>query len=196
MTFFSKHKNLFKNRLINDRFQNRINKNVKLNIGCGGMYMEGYINIDCNPYVKLDLYLDFRNLNSIFSPSSVSEVVMIHSISYLNLWEARDYFNKLFLLLQKGGILILEFPDVLKCSKAIIESENNYQRYIEALRPFYAFDNDQIAKKEKYFPYNFGWSAWHLVEELRNVGFTEIQILTPETHGKLEWRDTRIEARK
>ena len=120
---------------------------------------------------------------------------MIHSISYLNLWEANKFFNDAYDLLNIGGVLELEFPDIQKCSKIIVESSDD-SYYIEAVRAIYAFDLDQIKNKEIYRPYAFGWSGLYMKNVLLEIGFSQIDILEPETHEKRNWRDTRIIAVK
>lgn len=90
----------------------------------------------------------------------------------------------------------MEFPDVLKCADVIRNSEHDTAKYLEGVRGIYAFDIDQIKDEELYYPYTFGWSGWFMKEELFKIGFKDVQILLPETHGKRDWRDTRIIAKK
>lgn len=194
---FLRIKNLSQNIFLKkNRYNKQFQKPIKLNIGCGDMYLDGWINIDCNVFHKVDLLIDLKDTHKFFSNNSVNTIMLLHSISYLNLWEARDCFLIFFNLLEDGGKLIFEFPDTVKCSKAIMESNMEFNKYIESLRAFYAFDLEQIDKREKYMPYTFGWTGWHIQKELSNVGFSKVEILQPQTHGKRELRDTRIEATK
>ncbi len=181
--FFLKRKN-----------QNCINK-VNLNLGCGREYRDGWINVDIDNSVRTDICCDFINLKKHFNNSSVDQIYMIHSISYLNLWESDIFFKDAYDLLKLGGKLELEFPDIEKCAKIIVNRKNS-EDYIEAVRGIYAFDLEQIKQKETYRPYAFGWSGNYMKEILTKIGFTEICILNPETHEKRIWRDTRIIAIK
>ncbi len=167
----------------------------KLNLGCGKEYRDGWVNIDIDKSVRTDICCDFINLKQHFNPGSVDIIYMIHSISYLNLWEANKFFRDAYDLLNIGGVLDLEFPDILKCSKIILESPDN-SNYIEAVRAIYAFDLDQIKNKEIYRPYAFGWSGLYMKNVLLEIGFSQIDILEPETHEMRNWRDTRIVAVK
>lgn len=168
---------------------------VKLHLGCGSDYKHGWVNIDINTSVRADIYTNFGNIKKYFNENTVQTISMSHSISYLNLWEAHSFFKDAYKLLLKDGKLEIEFPDIIKCSKIIV-SESEIEVYLEGIRGVFAFDLDQIKNKEHYTPYSFGWSGWHLKEELLKIGFKDVQILEPETHGKRVWRDTRVVATK
>jgi hypothetical protein len=168
---------------------------LRLHLGCGSNYLEGWINIDISDRYKVDMRMNFQDIKNHFQVNTVTEIMMIHSISYLRLWEARDFFAEVYSVLQTGGKFTLEFPDVVKCVK-VIAKEKEYDAYIEGIRALYAFDMSQIKKKNEYQPYAFGWSAWHIITELQKVGFSSIVVKDPQTHGHLVWRDTRVESIK
>ena len=168
---------------------------LKLHLGCGTNYLKSYINIDTNRKVKADLHLDFCLLNKIFSPRSISETLMIHSLSYLNLWQARDFFKQISILSELNGRLIIELPDITKCAQKIVDCSQRLPDYVEGVRGFYAFDFKQISARELYTPYAFGWSGWHLKQELEDAGFKKVLLCSPQTHEH-PWRDFRIEATK
>jgi hypothetical protein len=170
---------------------------IKLNLGCGKMYINGWINIDVDKEIKSDLSIQFTDIILHFNENTIDEIMMLHSISYLNLWEARIFFKDLYLIMKKNGRLIIEFPDIFKCCTTLIKNNNkDFNTYIEAVRGIYAFDLDQIKNKDKYIPYSFGWSAEHITRELSNIGFSFIKTENPKSHGELLWRDTRIVAIK
>src|SRR5882762_5655041 len=100
------------------------NDQLKLNLGCGQLYMPGWVNVDLDPSVKSDLVCGFLELHDHFNKESVTEVLMLHSISYLRLWEARIFLNRIFDLLKQDGKLIMEFPDLAKCAEVVRTSEN------------------------------------------------------------------------
>ena len=168
---------------------------LKLHLGCGSDYKHGWVNIDINTSVRADIYTNFGNIKNFFNENTVQIISMSHSISYMNLWEARSFFADAHNLLLNDGKLEIEFPDIIKCSKIII-SESDIDAYLEGVRGVFAFDLGQINNKERYTPYSFGWSGWHLKEELLKIGFKDVIISDPETHGKRMWRDTRVVAIK
>ncbi len=178
------------------RVRRTASRPLRLHLGCGGEHWRGYVNIDADPSANSDLRLDFIDIESAFPPATVAEVVMIHSLSYLRLWEARDLLAALGRLLEPGGRLVIEVPDLSKCARRALETEGDVAGYLEAVRGLYAFDLDQIARRAAFVPYAFGWSSWHLTLELERAGFRDVCVRDPQTHDGRVWRDTRIEAVK
>jgi SAM-dependent methyltransferase len=169
---------------------------IRLHLGCGEERWAGYVNVDLSPDAESDLRIDFAAIGGVFPAGTVSEAVLIHSLSYLTLWEARDLLRDLHRLLAPGGSIVLELPDLAKCAARAIASEGDESDYIEAVRGFYAFGLDELERRERYRPYAFGWASWHLVREMERAGFREVKVLEPRTHGPRPWRDVRIEAVK
>lgn len=182
-------------RMIFSAFREKDGK-VRLHLGCGGDYWPGYVNIDLSPNGICDLQMDFTKIGDIYPSDSVTEVALIHSLSYLRLWQARDLFADLYRILEPGGVVVIELPDLVKCARKALECRLSETEYLEAVRGLYAFDMDQIKRKEMFTPYAFGWSSSHLEQELSEAGFCQITISDPKTHGQRLWRDTRIEAIK
>ena len=168
----------------------------RLHLGCGGDYWPGYVNVDASPASQADLCLDFTGLRAAFEDGSIAEVSMIHSLSYLRLWQARDLFRDLHALMEPGGRLILELPDLAKCASHALASSGRLDDYLEGVRGLYAFDLNEIAAKAMFTTYAFGWSSWHLKLELEEAGFRDVTVMDPQTHDRRTWRDTRIEATK
>lgn len=169
---------------------------VRLHLGCGGDYWPGYVNVDLSPNGACDLQMDFTRIGEIYPSNSVTQVALIHSLSYLRLWQARDLFADLYRILEPEGVVVIELPDLGKCARKALECRTSKAEYLEAVRGLYAFDMEQIERKEMFTPYAFGWSSWHLEQELSEAGFCHITITDPKTHGQRVWRDTRIEAIK
>lgn len=170
-------------------------RELKLNLGCGPMHLDGYINIDADPRACADFYLSFSELGDAFASGSAKEILMIHSLSYLNLWQARDFFRVAQRLLAPGGKLVIELPSIEKCAEHLLRCQGDLSEYLEAVRGIYAFDLTEITNKTDFTPYSFGWSAWHLEQELREAGFSGIVVAEPQFHEQ-PWRDIRVEASK
>jgi hypothetical protein len=195
MKYFQKIRNKLFLFLPKPKFNIENFDDIKLHLGCGHDYKHGWVNIDIDYSVRADIYSNFGNIKNYFKGNTVQIISMSHSISYLNLWEARSFFSDAHKLLLKDGKLDIEFPDIVKCAKIIV-SESDIDAYLEGIRGVFAFDLDQIKNKEYFIPYSFGWSGWQIKEELLKTGFKDVQILEPETHGKRAWRDTRVVATK
>src|SRR5438132_1706036 len=76
---------------------------VRLHLGCGQDYWPGWVNVDAGPTAVCDLRADFTRVRDLYSDNSISEIAMIHSLSYLPLWQARELFRDLFSLLEPNG---------------------------------------------------------------------------------------------
>jgi hypothetical protein len=169
---------------------------VRLNLGCGQDYQPGYVNVDVDPSADSDMVLDTAKVRRHFRDAAVAEVRRIPTREYHPLWEARDILRDVHALLQPGGRLVLELCDIAKCARKLLESEDDLPTYLEALRAFYGFDLEMIARRRRYRPASFAWSAWHIRLELERTGFRQVTISEPQTHARRVWRDMRIEAVK
>ena len=167
-----------------------------LHLGCGNIYLDNYTNIDISHFTCADKVIDIKKVPSIYSKDTIDEVLMIHSINYLRIWEVELFLIGIFKILKNGGKLILEFPDIQKCSKILNESSQVDQHYLEALRAIFAYDNSQVQNRIKYTTYMSGWSSLHIKDVLQKIGFSKINISDPIYHDKIIWRDVRIEAIK
>ena len=168
---------------------------LRLNLGSGIDYRDGYINIDLTSDYKTDIRMDFTKIDEVFPPGSVDEIIMYHSLNYLTLWQARDLFRTALGLLAPGGRLIIE---TVNLEQAIAKIRQNiggeFSEYMEGVRALHAFGIDQLENREIYFPNRFSWTAWHLEAELRDAGFADIAQKPQQSHSP--WRDMRFEACK
>ncbi len=196
---------LFKNNILYTKlyvlFSYLKKKELNLHLCAGHLYEKGWINIDTNKSNKIDLIMNMVNIKNHFKNNSIKNIKIIHGLSYLRFHESLDFLKDCYSLLEEGGMLTVEIPDIKKLALNIVDidslnSEQNYSAYLEALRAIYAFDLNQHKNKVKYFTYQFGWSAMHLKCELEKLGYKEIEIKNPNYHGQRFNRDFRLEAKK
>ncbi len=83
---------------------------MKLNIGCETEYLEGYINIDCDPQYKSDRCERIEEMN--FSPNSVDEIYASHVIEHLPLMTARKVLRNFKTWLKQDGKWYISVPDM------------------------------------------------------------------------------------
>lgn len=182
-------------RIVRSRYRPVANDGlIRVNLGCGDDYRQGWVNVDRDPSVQVDIRANLAHVGDFLSKGSVEQIEMIHSVSYLPLWEARDLFAEARRLLRPNGSFVIETPDLRKCAAVLSSVSTNDDLYLEAVRAVYAFDLDQLRQRRRYQPYAFGWSAAHLIGELGSAGFTRVIEAAPQTHGPRPWRDVRVEA--
>jgi predicted SAM-dependent methyltransferase len=82
---------------------------MKVHLGCGNKYLEGYLNIDLPSSehtimdVKADMYADIRTVQ--FPENSIDEVRLHHLFEHFNRAEALKLLSRWRTWLKVGGIL-------------------------------------------------------------------------------------------
>jgi len=98
-----------------------------LHLGCGNVYLEGYINIDfpldqqtATPlsHAKVDEYADITRL--VYEPGSVAEVRLHHVFEHFDRPTAIALLVNWYQWLVEDGVLTIETPDFDRCTKAYL----------------------------------------------------------------------------
>ncbi|MCE5340852.1 MAG: class I SAM-dependent methyltransferase [Planctomycetaceae bacterium] len=95
-----------------------IKNDLKLHLGCGEIYIDGYTNIDFPnsehtvQHVKADKYADITKLD--FPKNSVEEIRLHHVFEHFSRPVALALICKWRDWLKPGGLLRIETPDVMK----------------------------------------------------------------------------------
>lgn len=166
---------------------------MKLHLGCGKKYLEGYVNIDAKSPVA-DMQLD--HLGKLpFDEESVEEIMAIHLLEHIWPQDVEDHLRHWCTLLQPKGKLILELPDLYKSAKnyiKAIDSGDHGDIQKMALWPIYGDNPD----RNVYDCHKWGWTFKTLRYKLWEAGFNNVEEKPTEWHGKRQNRDMRIEATK
>jgi predicted SAM-dependent methyltransferase len=84
---------------------------LKLHIGCGDTYLDGWVNIDmARPARKLDLRWDLRR-GLPFSDGSAEAVFSEHFLEHLDLSSALEMMQECRRVLKTGGVCRIGVPD-------------------------------------------------------------------------------------
>lgn len=157
---------------------------IRLNIGCGNKKIEGWIGIDLDG--EPDIRADIRTLP--FPDDYAHEAMAIHVLEHIWRWQALDVLREWFRVLQPGGKLILELPDLIKCAENIL-THTDPRRGIWGLYGDPGYCNELMSHK-------WGWTPRELKAELQTAGFRKIKFRDPQFHGRRNYRDMRLEAYK
>jgi len=102
------------NKTITENKTIQMNKTLKLHLGCGHVHLPGFLNIDINPKLHIDLCADISNL-----PFDSSSVDLIYASSVLEHFGRHTWLVVLShwsSLLKPGGIMRLSVPDFLQAT--------------------------------------------------------------------------------
>ncbi len=104
---------------------------IKLNLGCGGRPLEGWVNIDNFDYEKndssrsgskYDIKMDIRNLDC--QDDTIDKILLVHVVEHFTRWETIKLVGHYYTKLKPGGQLIVEMPDLAQCVKLYLQGKN------------------------------------------------------------------------
>ncbi|MDB6018290.1 MAG: Methyltransferase type 11 [Pedosphaera sp.] len=81
---------------------------IRINLGCGPKYFEGYINCDFNPRVKADKYFDLETFPYPLEANLADEIILDNVLEHLN--DVPRVMDELHRILKVGGVLKVMLP--------------------------------------------------------------------------------------
>lgn len=143
---------------------------MKLNLACGQMYLDGYVNIDnLSMYygsMRVDQQGDIFTLE--WEDNTVDEILLSHFAMYIGLEEMPTLLKRWYGWLKEGGNIIIETGNVKSIAKFILEN-----------------DDPDLINSAKGVMQLFGWQttaghkwAWcpeTLAQQLYLAGFKDIR---------------------
>ena len=160
---------------------------IKLHIGCGKNYFEGWVNIDNNSdnnIEKLDLNFDLRN-SLPFEENSVDIIYNEHFLEHLTVEEGLRALVDFNRVLKPDGILRIAMPDL----EDAVALYNNPNWREENKASMDKFGLGFIQTKAEYLNINMRWWGhkwlydWEELERrLKEAGFQKIK--------KCQWRES------
>ena len=174
-----------RNGLINCK---RYNKDIKLNLGAGGIEYPGYLSVDFYDK-RANILMDIQDLD--FPDNSVTEILASHVFEHLNPYSVFKTLQNWNRVLKPGGKLVMEMPNIEELCRRFVTA-NKAQRY-GILNAVYGSVNttnvgtpDQITS-----PHLFGWWPEALWDHLVGTGYVDIQFMSekiphPESNFRVE----------
>ena len=133
---------------------------------------------------------DFGNFGSGFEDNSVDEVHGYHIIEHFYRDEVPGILKEWTRVLKKGGVLVLEQPDVVKCAANFLSGLVNGNKQLEYNLGFLGIYGDGTSKAP-LMGHKWGWYPETLGEALVNVGLVNVRQEPAKMHMK-DVRDFRI----
>jgi len=162
---------------------------MKLHLGCGGRRLDGFVNIDCRPGDAVDIVHDLsQGLPPGVRPGTVTRVETYHFIEHIHRNEAKKVLEMCFEAMKKGGLLVIEVPDLeVQCREVL---EGNYGR----IKNMYGLQ--RADRPEGTDIHRWGYTAGSMSKLLRKIGFV-VTHTGPGTDYHTQWEPClRVEARK
>ena len=105
---------------------------MKLHLGCGERYLDGYIHIDIADFDHIDYRSSIDKLDMI-KDESCELIYASHVLEYFDVEEAKNVLTEWHRVLKNKGTLRLAVPDI----KKLIEVYNNTDDLSKILGPLY-----------------------------------------------------------
>lgn len=133
---------------------------VKLNLGCAGRLLEGYINIDQDsietmkiryPDIKFketDIIYNYDVFNLPFEDNSVDEVIADAFIEHLSFPEEKLIFEEIKRVLKPGGKFNFSVPNFEKNIKMWLDAEDDWKE-------FFRSDDEAINQQHWFGTYTY-----------------------------------------
>ncbi len=155
---------------------------IKLNVGCGTDYREGFINIDGSESLpKVDKVIDLstKRLKDSFEAESINFILANDIIEHHFHWEGVQILKDFYHILRSGGSCEIRVPD---CEFIISNRKLDLETKLTFL--FGGQDVPQGNDKEMdesrkiyphYFSHKYGWSMDRMKRDLKDIGFVNIK---------------------
>lgn len=169
---------------------------LRLNLGCGRHVLDGWFNVDiiANSKAKRapDLLSDVRSIA--LPDGCAKEVMAIHLWEHLYRWECDAVITEWKRLLQSGGQLTMEMPDLFKFCANILEGKKG-KKEPDQLGMWGLYGDPTL--RDPYMCHRWGWTFSTIEPFLKQHGFVNIKEEQTQWHnvGRFD-RDFRVTARK
>ena len=81
---------------------------MRLNLGCGNDYQNGWVNIDISPMARCDVVADLSK-GIPYADNTVDEVIAIHFLEHLE--DTIFIMNEIWRVCKNGALVHIEVPD-------------------------------------------------------------------------------------
>jgi len=144
-----------------------------LHLGCGPKYLPGFVNIDGNPFGKIDLWLDVRN-GLPFRSNSVDSIYSTHMFEHFYPDELKRLLRECVRVLKNGGGIRLIVPSLESAIAAYTQErsdwfDDSFPRHFDSLGG--RFSNFVFCDGQHRTAFDFSY----LNEVLHEAGFREVE---------------------
>jgi SAM-dependent methyltransferase len=159
---------------------------VKLHLGCGNRYFDGYINID-GEYMQGDPNVTIHDITKPFPlpDNCVDEILSVHVIEHISRQHIPVMYKEFLRICKPGAFVATEWPDLLKLCQEIVNNPNCFWTHDKRLlkRTVAGIYGDSVRYPDPTMLHKWGYSGESMSRLFQDAGFrrTEIQ---GNHHGK------------
>lgn len=166
---------------------------MKLNVGCGGRRIYGYTGVDAVARPAADIVAPAHAIP--LADGSVDEIMAIHLFEHFYRWECDAVIAEWRRLLEPGGRLVLEMPNIVKCCENVISGRMEGGKHPDQLSYWGLFGDPR--EGDPWMSHKWGWAPATLRAFLGANGFARIEEEQTKWHpAGREHRDMRMTAVK
>jgi|TARA_B100001939_G_C16688648_1_gene507607 predicted SAM-dependent methyltransferase len=141
---------------------------VKLHLGCGKRYLEGYIHVDIAEFEHIDYQLPIDDLST-FKDNTIEEIYASHVLEYFDRNDVINVLTEWKRVLKPSGILRLAVPNFPKLVE-VYQSSKDLSSILGPLYGKWDIGNQEFIYHKTVYDEN---SLKNVLEE---VGFKNIKI--------------------
>ncbi len=147
---------------------------MKLHLGCGEKYLEGYVNVDFPDSeqsiikTKADVY--YTNMQELsYAENSIDEIRSHHLFEHFSRAEALKLLTRWRRWLKPDGVLVIETPDFTTSAAMFLHSSSRRRRF-QLSRHIYGSQEARWAQHKDY------WDKDKFLFVLDTLGFKAIKV--------------------
>ncbi|MFX1476225.1 MAG: methyltransferase domain-containing protein [Promethearchaeota archaeon] len=139
---------------------------MKINLGCGLIYKRGYVNVDAFNNTVADQIMSATFLT--FEDNQASLIECTQVIEHLGAAKSLYALAECFRVLQPGGILLLETPDIEEAFRVFLRKGKSHRKYL--MNWIFGLDTPGMTHR-------FAFPEELLTQMLQQTGFVQIKTV-------------------
>ena len=145
-------------------------------LGCGRHYIPGMINIDLNPFIHCDIWMDLRK-GLPFAKQSVDSIYCCHTLEHFFEPNVHRILRECYRILKPGAGMRIVTPDLYKAVQAYLRNDSSHFSDFPDKRDSIGgkLVNYLLCRDQHRLIFDFSFWA----ELLKSEGFVGIQECTP-----------------
>jgi hypothetical protein len=147
---------------------------LRLHLGCGEVYLPGYVNIDLPPALRADLAADVTALR--YEPESVAEIRLHHVFEHFTRGTALRLLLDWYDWLVADGVLTIETPDFERSAREFARRPRVQSRAVLVRHLFGSHEADWAVHRD-------GWYRDKFAHVLGGLGYADLSFAFGDWKG-------------